>query len=185
MALHSARQKLRDSESPKPQESGHRQIAARVASLFGSGFTGTRSSAFTPRRAFGRRIGGFSRAGTLGRSKRYLTGSSSRRLSMKKLSVTAAAVAIGLFAAVSGAQAQGIIGGAQQGAYEGNRAAGPIGGAVGTVVGGAVGGAVGGVKGVLGIPQHTYYGHRAYRHHAYRSHHVRHRYVRNGTVYYR
>jgi hypothetical protein len=105
---------------------------------------------------------------------------------MKKLHMTAAALAFGLFAAIPAAQAQGIIGGARQGAYEGNRAAGPVGGAVGTVLGGAVGGAVGGVKGVLGIPDHRYYGHRAYRHHhAYRTHHVRHRYVRNGRVYYR
>jgi hypothetical protein len=49
------------------------------------------------------------------------------------------------------AQAQGIVGGAEEGAAEGNRAAGPVGGAVG----GAVGGIVGGVEGVLGIPQRS------------------------------
>ncbi|MGZ3410179.1 MAG: hypothetical protein ACXWJW_09520 [Xanthobacteraceae bacterium] len=89
--------------------------------------------------------------------------------------MTVAAV-FGILAAIPAANAQGIIGGARQGAYEGNRAAGPVGGAVGTVVGGAVGGAVGGVKGVLGIPQ----GH--YRHYGYRHH----RYVRHANrVYYR
>ncbi len=49
------------------------------------------------------------------------------------------------------ANAQGIIGGAQQGASqgvrEGSRAAGPVGGAVG----GAVGGVTGGVTGALGV----------------------------------
>jgi len=53
------------------------------------------------------------------------------------------------------ANAQGIIGGAQQGASqgarEGNKAAGPVGGAVGGVVGGTVGGVTGGVKGALGV----------------------------------
>jgi hypothetical protein len=54
------------------------------------------------------------------------------------------------------ANAQGVVGGAQQGAStgvrEGNKVAGPVGGAVGGVVGGTVGGVAGGVKGALGIP---------------------------------
>jgi len=45
------------------------------------------------------------------------------------------------------AQAQGIIGGAQEGAYQGNRAAGPV----GAVVGGTVGAAVGGVEGGVAV----------------------------------
>lgn len=53
------------------------------------------------------------------------------------------------------ADAQGIVGGAQQGASqgarEGSKAAGPVGGAVGGVVGGTVGGVTGGVKGALGV----------------------------------
>src|SRR5215213_2506555 len=48
-----------------------------------------------------------------------------------------------------GAQAQGIIGGAQRGAEEGAAAAGPVGG----VVGGVLGGAAGGVAGLLGIEE--------------------------------
>jgi hypothetical protein len=55
------------------------------------------------------------------------------------------------------AQAQGIIGGAQEGAYRGNRDAGPV----GAIVGGTVGAAVGGVEGVIGVPHRGYY----YRHH--------------------
>jgi len=43
------------------------------------------------------------------------------------------------------AQAQGIVGGGQQGVAIGQRAAGPV--------GALVGGVVGGVKGVIGIPQ--------------------------------
>src|SRR5262249_60702908 len=54
------------------------------------------------------------------------------------------------------ANAQGVVGGAQEGASkgvrEGNKVAGPVGGAVGGVVGGTVGGVTGGVKGALGIP---------------------------------
>src|SRR5262245_40893028 len=53
------------------------------------------------------------------------------------------------------ADAQGVVGGAQEGASkgvrEGNKVAGPVGGAVGGVVGGTVGGVTGGVKGALGI----------------------------------
>src|SRR5829696_10366790 len=48
-----------------------------------------------------------------------------------------------------GAQAQGIIGGAQRGAEGGAAAAGPVGG----VVGGVLGGAAGGVAGLLGIEE--------------------------------
>jgi hypothetical protein len=66
------------------------------------------------------------------------------------------------------AHAQGIVGGAREGAYRGERAAGPIGGVVGGAIGAGVGGAVGGVKGVLGIPDRRahrhYYRHRHYRH---------------------
>jgi hypothetical protein len=50
---------------------------------------------------------------------------------------------------VTGAQAQGIVGGARQGAEDGSRAAGPVGG----VVGGAIGGVAGGVSGLLGLDQ--------------------------------
>lgn len=50
---------------------------------------------------------------------------------------------------LSGAQAQGIIGGIQQGSAEGARAAGPVGG----FVGGVVGGVTGGVAGLLGVDQ--------------------------------
>src|ERR1700749_1148055 len=56
--------------------------------------------------------------------------------------------------------AQGIIGGAEEGAYRGNRAAGPVGGVVGGAVGAGVGGAVGAVNGVLGVPNRGYYRHR-------------------------
>ena len=72
------------------------------------------------------------------------------------------------------AQAQGIVGGAQRGAYDGSRAAGPVGGAVGAVVGGTVGGVVGGVRGVVGAPT---YGYRQPRY-GYRK-----RYVRRGRYY--
>jgi hypothetical protein len=50
------------------------------------------------------------------------------------------------------AHAQGIVRGAQEGAYEGRRAAGPVGEVVGGAVGAGVGGAIGAVDGVLGIP---------------------------------
>lgn len=45
--------------------------------------------------------------------------------------------------------AQGVVGGAQNGAEEGNKRAGPV----GAVVGGAVGAVTGGVNGLLGIDQ--------------------------------
>ncbi|MBX9739139.1 MAG: DUF1236 domain-containing protein [Beijerinckiaceae bacterium] len=54
-----------------------------------------------------------------------------------------------LAVASTGLQAQGIVGGAQQGSAEGSRAAGPVGG----IVGGVVGGVAGGVAGLLGIDQ--------------------------------
>src|SRR5215813_90033 len=64
-------------------------------------------------------------------------------------------VIVGILAMPVAANAQGIVGGAQQGANqgarEGSKAAGPVGGAVGTVVGGTVGGVTGGVKGALGV----------------------------------
>jgi hypothetical protein len=58
------------------------------------------------------------------------------------------------------AHAQGVIGGAKQGAAIGQRAAGPVGTVVGGAVGIVVGGVVGGVKGVIGIPQETGWRHR-------------------------
>lgn len=72
---------------------------------------------------------------------------------MKLTTIAAALGAVLLTAA--GAQAQGVVRGAQEGAIVGNRAAGPVGAAVGGTVGGVTGGVVGGVKGVLGIPQDT------------------------------
>jgi hypothetical protein len=71
---------------------------------------------------------------------------------MKTRFLLAAAV-LPLLAVSFTAEAQGIVGGAQEGARVGSRAAGPVGGAVGAVGGGVVGGVVGGVKGVLGVPQ--------------------------------
>jgi hypothetical protein len=74
---------------------------------------------------------------------------------MKKLVL----LTLAILAMPLAAQAQGIIGGAQDGAHEGNRAAGPV----GAVVGGTVGAAVGGAEGVIGVPHH--------RHYYYRDHH--------------
>src|SRR6478735_2524312 len=72
----------------------------------------------------------------------------SRRSCAMKIRMMSAALAFATLCAVSmGANAQGIVKGAQEGAAVGNKAAGPV--------GGAVGGVVGGVKGVLGIPQNT------------------------------
>jgi len=65
-----------------------------------------------------------------------------------KISVLLGALAIGALMPL-GAYAQGVIGGAQNGADEGNRQAGPV----GAVVGGAVGAVTGGVNGLLGIDQ--------------------------------
>jgi uncharacterized protein YcfJ len=74
-------------------------------------------------------------------------------------------LAAGFLTAVSlplAAQAQGLVGGAQQGAHEGNRVAGPV----GAVLGGAVGAGVGTVNGALGIrPAH---GPRCYYRHGHR-----------------
>jgi hypothetical protein len=58
------------------------------------------------------------------------------------------------------AEAQGLVGGAEQGAHEGNRAAGPV----GAVVGGAVGAGVGAVNGALGLHWHRCYWRHGYRH---------------------
>jgi hypothetical protein len=76
------------------------------------------------------------------------------------------ALAAGLFALTAmpmGADAQGLIGGAREGAHEGDRAAGPL----GAVVGGAVGAGVGTVNGALGIHRgrrcYYRYGHRRCR----------------------
>jgi hypothetical protein len=73
---------------------------------------------------------------------------------MKARFVLAAAV-LAVLAMPLAAEAQGVIGGAQEGARVGNRAAGPVGGAVGAVGGGVVGGVVGGVKGAIGVPQRS------------------------------
>jgi len=71
-----------------------------------------------------------------------------------------------MFTVPSGADAQGIVGGADIGAARGRRAAGPVGGVVGGIVGGVVGGAVGGARGVLGLPRRNYHGsHRHNRRH--------------------
>ena len=56
------------------------------------------------------------------------------------------------------AEAQGLVGGADQGYRAGDRALGPIGG----VVGGAVGAGVGTVNGALGIGPRYRYGRRCY-----------------------
>ena len=77
--------------------------------------------------------------------------------------VLLSALAFALLAVPAGANAQGIVRGAEQGATVGNRAAGPVGGAVGGAVGGVAGGVAGGVKGVLGIPQNTGSVHKARR----------------------
>ncbi|WP_253706051.1 hypothetical protein [Bradyrhizobium sp. WD16] len=79
--------------------------------------------------------------------------------------VMAAFAALTLLALPHLAQAQGIVGGAEEGVRRGNRAAGPVGGVVGGAVGGAVGGVVGGVKGVLGVPDRRYHHRRRYHRH--------------------
>lgn len=61
------------------------------------------------------------------------------------------------------AEAQGLVGGAEEGYRAGDRALGPVGG----VVGGAVGAGVGTVNGALGIHP-RYYRHRCYYRHGYR-----------------
>lgn len=100
-----------------------------------------------------------------------------------KIRLIIAGAALALAIPMGAANAQGIIGGAQegswQGAREGNRALGPVGGFVGTVVGGAAGAAVGGVKGAIGVPHRGYVRHYNGRHYKYRA--ARH----NDRVYYR
>lgn len=69
---------------------------------------------------------------------------------MKSAALTSAAVALVATLAVPfAAQAQGIIGGAQQGAYQGSTVAGPIGYVVGGAVGAGVGAGVGAVNGAI------------------------------------
>ncbi|MEJ0049685.1 MAG: hypothetical protein WDN02_00450 [Methylovirgula sp.] len=68
---------------------------------------------------------------------------------------------IGLLSLPVAAQAQGFVGGAEEGAHRGNQAAGPV----GAVVGGAVGAGVGTVNGALGLGYHH---HRCYWRHGYR-----------------
>ena len=63
-----------------------------------------------------------------------------------KLLIALAAIAIAVPVAAS---AQGIVGGAEQGARDGNNAAGPV----GAVVGGVVGAVGGGIAGLLGADQ--------------------------------
>jgi len=58
------------------------------------------------------------------------------------------------------ADAQGLVGGAEQGAHEGGRAAGPV----GAIVGGAVGAGVGTVNGALGNPIRPHHRHCWWRH---------------------
>lgn len=70
-----------------------------------------------------------------------------------KTQFAVAVVVVAALAVPLSAQAQGIIGGGQQGVAMGQKAAGPVGAVVGGVVGGAVGAVVGGVKGVIGVPQ--------------------------------
>jgi len=62
------------------------------------------------------------------------------------------------------AEAQGLVGGAEEGAHAGDRAAGPV----GAVVGGAIGAGVGTVNGALGIRPGYYHRHRCHWHHGYR-----------------
>ena len=69
--------------------------------------------------------------------------------------------AFALLAAPVAVQAQGLVGGAENGYRAGDRALGPIGG----VVGGAVGAGVGTVNGALGINPRYRHGQRCvYRH---------------------
>ncbi len=80
----------------------------------------------------------------------------------RSLALGAFALLAAPFVVPVAADAQGFIGGAQNGYSAGDRALGPIGG----VVGGAVGAGVGTVNGALGIhPRYRYYyvNHRRYR----------------------
>jgi hypothetical protein len=78
---------------------------------------------------------------------------------------TFAVATIALIALTGVAAAQGVIGGAAEGAHDGNRAAGPA------VVGGAVGAVDGGVAGLLGVDQrprfHEYAIHKHHDSYAY------------------
>lgn len=87
------------------------------------------------------------------------------RLARARRPVMAILAALALLAVPHLAQAQGIIGGAEEGVRRGNRAAGPVGGVVGGAVGAGVGGVVGGVKGVLGVPDRRYHRRRYHHHH--------------------
>ncbi len=77
-------------------------------------------------------------------------------------------IAAALLAALSTpivAEAQGLVGGAEEGAHRGDRAAGPV----GAVVGGAIGAGVGTVNGALGIRPGYYRHHNhCYWRHGYR-----------------
>ncbi|ACL57309.1 hypothetical protein [Methylobacterium nodulans] len=86
---------------------------------------------------------------------------------MKRV-LLACSLGAAIFSFAGVAQAQGIIGGAEEGAARGNRAAGPI----GAIVGGAIGAGVGGVNGALGIRPYrrVHYGPRHYRHRHYHYH---------------
>lgn len=84
-----------------------------------------------------------------------------------RIRMVMAAMALGVLSMPIGAEAQGVVRGAQEGSATGNRAAGPVGGAVGGAVGGVVGGVAGGVKGVLGVPQDTSVRKRTYRQRAH------------------
>lgn len=84
--------------------------------------------------------------------------------------LAAAAVAMMLALPVT-AQAQGIVGGAQEGAHAGDRAAGPVGGIVGGVLG-AVGG---GIAGLIGDDQRP-------RFREYATHQNRPSYAYDGSV---
>ena len=73
------------------------------------------------------------------------------------------AMALGAFVTLAvpmAAQAQGLVGGAEEGAARGSRDAGPIGG----VVGGAIGAGVGTVNGALGIRPYYHHHRCVYRH---------------------
>ena len=75
---------------------------------------------------------------------------------MKRPAAAFAALSL-LMATPIAADAQGLVGGAEQGYHAGDRALGPVGG----VVGGAVGAGVGTVNGALGIHP-RYYHHRCF-----------------------
>ncbi len=78
-----------------------------------------------------------------------------------KLNLISVVGLIGLLSLSVEARAQGLVGGAEEGAHRGNRAAGPV----GAVVGGAIGAGVGTVNGALGLGYHH---HRCYWRHGYR-----------------